>query len=403
MLIKRIVAGLVIPMLMVFAFTGCWDRKELNEVGIVMALGIDKDCKNGMIHLTSQVVRPSELKKQGGSMEPSYDLVTTTNETVFEAIRDTVKKFDRRSIFSHVKVIVIGENMAREGLTEVIDFITRTHEIRSFTWIMIAKDSEAKDVLGVKRGIEKIQANYMAGIIKRGSKYVDETATSIIEFIKKTPGEGIQPVSGVFELEKESCEPPQEKKLTQNESKILALAGTAVFKKNKLVGYLNTEETRGFNILTKKKDNAAIHVASPINKDSHISIEVKSIKSNIKPEIREGKIYFNINVKAEGNITEDEDNIDISNVEIFYMVNEKFKEYVKKEVSISVDKIQKDLKTDVLGLGDVFQRKFPKEWNSIKDQWDTVFPETVCEINVDTRLVRTGLFLKPVNAKEVKE
>ena len=84
MLIKRIIAGLVIPMLIIFAFTGCWDRKELNEVGIVMALGIDKDCKDGMIHLTSQVVRPSELKKQGGgSMEPSYDLVTTTNETVF--------------------------------------------------------------------------------------------------------------------------------------------------------------------------------------------------------------------------------------------------------------------------------------------------------------------------------
>lgn len=296
--------------------TGCWDRKELNELGIVMAVGIDRDDDTGKISVISQVVRPSELKKQGGGgKEASYEVVTTTNESFFEAIRDTVKEFDRRSIFSHVKVIVISESLARKGLNDIMDFIARTHEIRSFTWLVIAKDSEARDIMGVKHGIEKIQASYMEGILKRESKNADTTTTTFIDFFQKMPGEGVQPVIGAFELQDEST-------INSNNiivpSKALSLTGTAVFKKDKLVGFLNEYETSGFNLIAKKKKkNKSLHVQSPINKDKKVTIEVRGTNYKIKPELRDGKIYFNIFVKVNGNITEVQDKIDVSNVDIF--------------------------------------------------------------------------------------
>jgi germination protein, Ger(x)C family len=381
--------------------TGCWDRKELSELGIVMAIGIERDINTGKVNLISEVVRPSELKKQGGGgMEATYEIVTTSNESVFEAIRDTVKEFDRRSIFSHVKVIVISEKMAREGVTDIMDFIARTHEIRSFTWVVIAKDTDAKEVLSTKHGIEKIQANYMDGIMKRERKSFDVTTSNFIEFFQKTTGEGSNPVAGAFIV---TGEDRVEKNNDLSNTKALSLYGTAVFKKDKLVGFLDDCETNGLNLITKKKKNKSLHVESPKNKDKHISIEVRNSKYKIQPELRDGKIYYKIALKVIGNVTEVQDEVDVSNVEIFDQVNEKFRKCIDTEVNTAVNKIQKELKTDILGFGTAFERKYPKEWNSIKDQWDSIFPETVCEINVDTQLVRTGLFFKPINAQKVEE
>lgn len=381
--------------------TGCWDRKELNELGIVVAIGIDRESKTGNINLISQVLRPSEIKKQGGGgMEAPYETVITSNKSMFEAIRDTVKEFDRRSIFSHVKVIVIGETLARDGIADIMDFIGRSHEIRAFTWVVVAKDSDAKEIFGNKHGIEKIQANYMEGIIKRERKNADVTTSNFIEFIQKMPGEGNNPITSAF-IETEEDKVNKNNELTK--SKALSLYGTAVFKKDKLIGFLDNNETNGLNLITRNKKNKALHVESPLNKNKHISIEMTNTKHKIEPELRDGKIIFKVTVKVTGNITEVQDDLDVSNVEIFDKVNDKFKEYIYNEVNTSVNRIRDDLKTDVLGFGTAFQRKYPKEWNAVKDQWDTIFPETVCELNVETKLVRTGLFLKPINAKKVEE
>lgn len=400
-MVKRLIAVLFIPVFLLSTLTGCWDRRELNELGIVMAIGIDRDKNTGDILVTSQVVRPSELKKQGGGgKEATYDLVTTSNKTLFEAIRDTVKKFDRRSIFSHVKVIVVGESLAKEGINDIIDFISRTHEIRTFTWLVIAKNCDAKDVMGVKRGIEKIQANYMEGIIKRESDNLDVSTINFIEFIKKMPGEGIQPVIGSFSLNEEYCVKEENKKPELN--KILSMSGTAVFKKDKLVGYLDKDETIGFNLITKNKKNASVHVPSPGKKENNISIEIKKTDKKITAEIIDGKINFNIKVSAEGNITEVQDNIDVSNVKIFDKVNDELKGVIQTEVDKAVKKIQSEMKSDILGLGSAFQRKYPKEWSSVKEQWDDIFPTVVCNIEVETKLRRSGMIQRPVNAKRIE-
>ena len=89
---KKIVALLIIITLTAMLLTGCWDRKELNQLGIAMAIGLDKG-DDGKIQLTSQIVRPAAMEKQGGGNEPPYELVISSGDSIFEAIRHTVKVF----------------------------------------------------------------------------------------------------------------------------------------------------------------------------------------------------------------------------------------------------------------------------------------------------------------------
>ncbi len=400
---KKIVAVILTITFFSMLLTGCWDRKELNQLGIAMAMGLDKG-DDGKILLTSQIVRPAAMERQGGGKEPPYELVISSGESIFEAIRNTVKEFDRRSFFSHTKVIVVGEDYAREGLGDTIDLVTRSHELRKTTWLIVASDCKASEVLGVKHGLEKIQANYMEGILKTQSIDSNSTVAKVIDFIKTMPGEGSNPVTGVFSLINVKSVPTEGTE--PEERKGLKLSGSALFKKDKLVGFLDNNEALALNILTHKFNRIPISLKVDLDNSQTDSVDVVidiiKIKCSVKPSINKGNIHFNVSLKAEGNLTEVKDQIDVTDLQIFDKINYNFSEFLKYTTDKSIRTIQKDMKTDVLGFGRAFELKYPKNWRKIKTQWnDEIFPNVSYTVKVDTRLNRTGLTLRPINAKKL--
>lgn len=396
----RRIAVILIAAVILFPLTGCWDRKELNELGIVVAIGIDKIDDTGKFLLTSQVVRPSALKKQQGGTgnEPTYEIVMTEGHTIYEAIRNTVKEFDRRSFFSHIKVIVVSEAIARESMAEIIDFISRTHEIKKISWLMVARGAEAGKVLEIKHGIENVQATYMEGIIKRQKVNFETTTNSVIDFIKSMTGEGINPVTGVFTVTGSKQVLPGGKGTQAGEA--LILSGTAVYKKDKLAGFLNNEDTIGLNLVIGSPKNGIIEVPALINKDKKISIEIKKVKSKIKSSIADGKVGISVHLKLEGNITEVEDATDVSDPAVIDRINGEFRDFIKKNAKATVAKIQKELRTDILGFGSAFKKDYPKVWESYaKGQWDAMFPDITCTIDAETNVKLTGMLVKPLSSQ----
>ncbi|WP_242855786.1 Ger(x)C family spore germination protein [Ruminiclostridium josui] len=370
-------------------------------MGIAMAIGFDKGA-DGRVQLTSQIVRPAAMEKQGGGNEPPYELVISSGDSIFEAIRRTIKEFDRRSFFSHIKVIVVGEDYAREGLGDTIDFITRSHELRKTTWLVVTSDCKAAEVLGVKHGLEKIQANYMEGILKSQKIDSSSAVSKVIDFIKTMPGEGKNPITGVFKLINVKSVPIEGTE--PEERKGLELNGAALFKKDKLVGFLDYKETLGLNILIGKCSKTSINVeALKDNSSSKVTIELIKIKCSIKPSINDkGNILFNISIKAEGNMTEVDQDLDVTNLQLFEQINNKFSNYIKLLTDKTIKNIQENMKTDVLGFGRAFEIKYPKTWSKIKNKWnDEIFPNVSYTLKVDTCLNRTGLTLKPLNAKKI--
>ncbi len=385
--------------LCILLLTGCWDRKELNEVGIVGAIGLDKDSKTEEIILTSQVIRPGALKKEGGGGEKSpVENITTRGNTVFEAMRNITKQFDRKAYFPHTKVIVIGEHLARDGILPILDVFIRSQEIRRLVWFTVAKDTTAEEILGVKHGIENVQAAYLDSIIKRRSANSEVSTPNLLEVLKRVSGNEINPIAGVMEVIEQPNRPVEEKNgLT---TKGVKLSGTAVFKKDKLVGYLDDIETRGLNWVTGKVESGVINVPSPTEKDKLIAIEIKRASSSIKPEIKDGEISFTIEVKEEGDIVEQQGITDVSKLELFEKIEKEQEEVIENEIKMAVDKVQKEFNSDIFGFGSVFNKKYPKEWNKIKDNWESIFPKVQYVVKVDAKLRRTGLLLKSVKPGE---
>lgn len=378
--------------------TGCWDRRELNTIGIVVAVGLDKDSETEKIIVTSQIIRPGALKKEGDTEESHVEIITTKGDTVFEAIRNITMRFDRKAYFSHTKVIVISEQLAKDGIVPILDIFERAHELRRLVWLIIAKDTKAREILGVKYGIESIPATYLESVIKMSKETSKASASNLLEYLKKVSGSGINPVVGVMEIVEDPNLPAEEKK--GKTTKGVKLSGAAVFKKDKLVGYLDETETRGFNWVIGKVESGIITVPSLSEKNKLVSIEITKASSSIEPDMKDGEISFTIEVKEEGNIVEQQSSDDYSKPELFKKIEEKHKDVIEKEIKMAVDKVQKEFKSDIFGFGSAFNRKYPKEWKKIKDDWENLFPKVQYIVKVDAKLRRTGLILKPTKPIE---
>jgi len=381
--------------------TGCWDRTELNDIGIVVAVGVDKDDTTGKIIMTSQVVRPAALKREGGAEQASpVEIITTQGNTVAEAVKNISKQFDKQAFFAHVKVFVVSERLAREGLLPVLDFFVRNHNTRRLAWFIVAKGTDAREILIVKHGIENVQATYVDSIIKSRKDNSEVSISDILDYLKAVSSDS-NPIAGAVEIVEHFSMPDKEKKELTTQA--VKLSGTAVFKKDKLVGYLDNIETRGLNWATGKVKNAIVNVPSPDEEDKLIAIVIKKASSSITPEIKNGKISFTIEVNVEGDIGEQQDTADyFKNMESFRKIEKEQQAVIEQEIKLAVDKVQKELGSDVLGFGSAVNKKYPEKWQSIKDDWENIFPGVPYQVKVDAKLRRLGSMLKPVRSSDTE-
>jgi len=373
--------------------TGCKTQTDLNRIGIVVAVALDKDPETDGIILTSQVIRPSSLDKKSPGQEAVIELVTTKGKTVFEAIRNTTQEFGRLNFYAHTKIIVIDENLAKEDLTPILDFFVRGRQLRGYTWLCIAKNATAFEIISNKAGVDKISAYYLKGIIENRKFQYKTTASSVIDYYRKSLQEGIQPITGVLEILEVSNQPAEKKE--EKTSKQVRFSGTAVFKKDALVGYFNEKETQGLNWIIEKVRNGVIIIPSLLEQEKLLSLEIKNSKTKIIPEVTDRKISFAIKVKVDVTLVEEQAKVKITYPKIMLDYLEEVKKAAEKEIEgeirLAVNKAQKELHSDVFGFGSTLNREYPEQWHVFKDQWNEIFPTVDYTVEVEVNVIGTDL------------
>ena len=119
--INILTSELVICFLMLFILLGCSGGREINDLEIVIGMGVDKDENSENILLTAQVVKEGEMEKSSGSGGGEEDgkafwNVFGTGKSVFEAVRQITHKTGNRLFVSHNHVVIFGKDLALEGL-----------------------------------------------------------------------------------------------------------------------------------------------------------------------------------------------------------------------------------------------------------------------------------------------
>ncbi|WP_107926866.1 Ger(x)C family spore germination protein [Lysinibacillus parviboronicapiens] len=368
--------------------SGCWSKRELNELAIVVALGVDK--VDDEYEISVQVVDPSEIStKQPSSGRSPVVTYHAKGKTAFEAIRKMTTLTPRKAYFAHLQVVVLGEQLAADGINDTLDFIARDHEFRNDFDVIVSHKSTAKEVLNVLTPIEKIPANKMLNSIKVSQKAWGSTlSVSIDELVNTLSSNTKSAVLTAIEIEGDT-------KLGINQTNvqriktpvILNYIGLAVFKKDKLVGILTEEESRSFNFLNGKIDSTVEIIACP--KQGKLTTEITNSTTKVTGQFKNSTPQINVQIDVEQNVGEVECDINLTENKTIQYINNKTAELIKDHIQKTLKTIQQNYQLDILGFGEVLHREDTKKWNEIQDDWSTIFPELA--VKVDVRVATQGL------------
>ncbi|WP_394584535.1 Ger(x)C family spore germination C-terminal domain-containing protein [Cytobacillus firmus] len=68
----------------------------------------------------------------------------------------------------------------------------------------------------------------------------------------------------------------------------------------------------------------------------------------------------------------------------------------EKNVRLTLNKLQKELKTDISGIGLETYREYPKQWQNVQSEWNEIFSNADIMIDVHTNITHQGLINKSV-------
>ncbi len=217
---KRILM-LIICMLLL---GGCQSYKELDRMQIVSGLYLDTTSESEL-RLTAETV-----SFEGGKEQPRiYD---AQGQGIRECLTRMMTECPNELYLSHMEVIAISEEFAKNHLNELVEHILRDNSIRFATPIVIVKGETASDILPTDDKKEIISYN-LSNLLENS----ENTGRSVRR-------EGYVTIRELFDVGETTVLPVLEKK---NET--LTASGCAVVGDGNVL-FLSEEETMFLNILS---------------------------------------------------------------------------------------------------------------------------------------------------------
>ncbi len=364
---------------------GCWDREEIEERGFILGLGLDltnTEEGNGF-SVTQQEANPKNIaggeQSTGGTGEGAfYNITTFSKDSIYDAIIESNTRMSHKPYYAHLRAVVIGEKLARNGIMDALDLIIRYRQIRDTVKIYVTP-TEAKKVLEIKPRLEPVNALYITRLAELEEGSFDYSGAYInIGNVARKIHEGASFFIPRIDAGKNEVE----------------LVGAGLFKADKLVGWLTYPEINGILWVLNKVSKSLITVGTPFESSGRAvvySTDNNITKTYIKLDDNK-KLTFYIKVRNEGRLVENQKQMPVIKKEYIEEIEKNVSRIISMRIRNSIRLLQEKYNADVVGISKDLHRRYPKYWNEVKDVWEEeVFPEVNINIEVQSFIRRIGV------------
>lgn len=369
----------ILIIFIVFLLTGCWNYKELNSLAISTAMAIDKvDDEYEVSILIANSKKSQVSSKEGESQTIVY---SGKGKSLSKALKEIDLKNPRQTYIGHLSVIIVSEDVAKEGMLGMLDLLLRNSESTKRFYLAVAKDVKAKDIVSILSPLETFPAQNIATNISF-SKESQAVSTAIIysKFIENLIKKGINPILSSITIEGDIKDGKKDDSLQKSQpDAIVKTSQIAIFKKDKFLTFASNGESRGINLINNEITEMILEV-----EDGCTTI-VKASEMNTKLNIN-SDLSVNIIIDGRGNIIENNCDIDLQKSENIKKIEKLTNKQIKKLIQKGI-KLTKKYKTDIFGFGNLLYKKDPKKFNRIKNWNDDYFPDL--KINIKSNIVLT--------------
>ncbi len=389
---------LLLAFLMPFSMSGCWGKTEVEELGFIMAIGIDQGQAPDTYRVTYQMGVPKKGGEGGGS---SIDNLTLTVEA--HSMRESMDKVysvsSRRPFVGTVKVIVVGEELARLGINPALDFFQRYYEFRRTAFLVISKGPAAQ-LLGVETRQDKLAGLSILGIIEQAKATSSFPVVRLGHYLTVLADEILAPVIPIAYPLKSGEAGMMYKGKEGDVAEEIRLSGAAVLKGDRLKDILSEAETRGYMWLQDEVKQRFITAKLEMGgKNSFASARILTARTKWKLEPMDGKvgIHYTITGTWDGDeLSGAQQRLSPSEWLNQYesKINEAFTEVIQEECDAALQK-SRELQLDFIGIGKHIQQRDPHYWKMVKDDWENRLTSFPVVVDVNLRPENEGTTIGP--------
>ena len=320
--------------LFILLLSGCSDYKELNNLAIVNTIGIDK--KDNNYKLCIEVLNTD---KENGKNKIYY----STGKTINEAINKVNNKSPKIIYGGHLDKIIVSKDILNDKKIDLVDSFFRLTEVKDEFDFFVTKDNNACDIV---KSLSKLPNNSSSRLQKNSKENRSTSSyTNIDVFISNYLKTGIDPVISVLDIK-------------DNE---VYIDNIAITKNGKVIKYLDTKESIGYNLIRNEIDKISIPISY---KDKYSTIKINKSTTKNKVIKNNNKYIIEININIEAYLTEYNFDLDLTKNNTITKLEEISKKEIDKYITSA---IKLDDESNYLGFKRMIYERYPKEKDYIYD------------------------------------
>lgn len=432
------IVKIAIIITILISMIGLENSVNTNNLCFANIIGLDKSENNpSNLLVTFQIITPK--MESSNSVSTDKTLVTSIDENSIDIAVSTLQDYISSNIeFSNSNAIIISEDLAKDGVQRYISTISSNLEFNNNMYILIC-EGKAQDFIETLDKNDSINPTSYFDILKNAEeksssvKFVNLTEFSNLLFTSNaTP---YAPICKINTENKENSNENQDNKDTKDENEQksessaskkdsntvdntssnnqdlikqksdinIEIGGTAIFKDEKLVGKISSDETAFHIMLTSILKSYTTTLDVSESEDNAINNQTSSSNVNIT-QTGKAKIKVDTNgnrpridVKIPLNIVvldTPAGEYDYLNSNYISSVKKKVTEVLDKKMENYINKIQKEYNTDLAEFYKYSRKNFltAKEYNEYN--FKEKFKDAKIDVRFDITFNDAGLNLE---------
>lgn len=372
---------LLLPLL-----SGCYNYRELNDLGITTAVSIDY--KDNNFYVIAEVINPIKQQDASSSNNSPFVNYNSSSSSLQDAFRKVVLESPRQLYAAQLEIIVLSEEVVNNHLEEVLEYFARDPESRTEIKIIVAKTEDSTKAITLQTLLTSLSSSNIIKSLDLQSKVLGMsypvTLNELLNMYIDPYLEVVLPsmtLYGNYEIGDE-----KENITTSSPKAIVKIDGSTITKDNKILGYLDLEESKILNLINGKLKETIIKMNYY---DGYIIFEPNRIKVSRELDIKNNIIK--INISGYSKTKEIQSNINLKDPKEVEKLNKALNMELEKKITDTFNSIREKYGTDVFGFQELYYRTNYKYFKENCTNWyENIYPKIKLEVKANVRLYEKG-------------
>ena len=415
-------------LIVMFVLNGFSNARELNELAIASAIGIDYDTKTNEYIITAQILNNKKENSSGsgsGSSNSSSEIVVINSKSpsVQSALRNIIEESPKKLYLAHMKLLLISEKMAKsQDILDTLNFFIRDNEGSNDFMMVITRNTTPQKVLEILTPLESNPAENIVDSIITSNRYKGIASENVLsDNVAMFLENGKSSVAVSIEIDEDeiigskdelndnkikdenyaknsnenndlqmsgSDDSNQKDQKDQNnnkndQTKKIKVSNLAYFKEHFLTGYIEDEENYIYNLITKNAKGGIIQIGE---KENLLVIEQTSVSTKLEPRRENDKFIIDLSINLSCNVTETGKNVDFKTKKK-YKINQNYaKEYLTEKIEKFILNTKEKYDCDLIGAGNIFYKFDNKDYELLMSKYGDQYYKYIVyniSLNVD--------------------